>query len=337
MAHEGDYYRTRLTHSIEVAQVARTIAKVLKLNDELTEAIALAHDLGHTPFGHTGEEALNYSMNTYGGFDHNAQAIKVVTFLEQHYASWNGLNLTWETLEGLAKHNGPVVNPIPIGLLEYSKFQDLKLHTNASAEAQVAAISDDIAYNNHDLHDGLRANLFTVADLQKIPLLNRCFKSVDEKYSNIDNSRRIHEVLRSLFGKMVEDVIETSITNLSNFSFTNVDEIRMHKEKVVKFSKSMWFDLTLIREFLFNNMYRAPSVMLRRKEATKIVAKLFQTYLNDSQKMPDEWSAAVKSAKSKIELATIISDYIAGMTDRFAYQEAARLRIIVDNDHLNFV
>jgi dGTPase len=179
--------------------------------------------------------------------------------------------------------------------------------------------------------------LFTVADLQKIPLLNRCFKSVDEKYSNIDNSRRIHEVLRSLFGKMVEDVIETSITNLSNFSFTNVDEIRMHEEKVVKFSKSMWFDLTLIREFLFNNMYRAPSVMLRRKEATKIVTKLFQTYLNDSQKMPDEWSTAVKSAKSKIELATIISDYIAGMTDRFAYQEAARLRIIVDNDHLNFV
>jgi len=337
VAHEGDYYRTRLTHSIEVAQVARTIAKVLKLNDELTDAIALAHDLGHTPFGHTGEEALNCSMNTYGGFDHNAQAIKVVTFLEQHYASWNGLNLTWETLEGLAKHNGPVVDPIPIGLLEYSKFQDLKLHTNASAEAQVAAISDDIAYNNHDLHDGLRANLFTVADLQKIPLLNRCFKSVDEKYSNIDNSRRIHEVLRSLFGKMVEDVIETSITNLSNFSFTNVDEIRMHEEKVVKFSKSMWFDLTLIRDFLFNNMYRAPSVMLRRKEATKIVTKLFQTYLNDSQKMPDEWSTAVKSAKSKIELATIISDYIAGMTDRFAYQEAARLRIIVDNDHLNFV
>jgi dGTPase len=337
VAHEGDYYRTRLTHSIEVAQVARTIAKVLKLNDELTEAIALAHDLGHTPFGHTGEEALNCSMGPYGGFDHNAQALKVVTFLEQHYASWNGLNLTWETLEGLAKHNGPVIDPIPPGLLEYSKLQDLELHTNASAEAQVAAISDDIAYNNHDLHDGLRANLFTVVDLQKIPLLKKCFKSVDDKYINIEESRRIHEVLRLLFGKMVEDVIETSMTNLSNCSFSNVDEIRTNETKVIKFSNSMWSDLTLIREFLFNNMYRAPSVMLRRKEATTIVAALFETYLNDSQKMPDEWSAEVKTAESKIELATIISDYIAGMTDRFAYQEAARLNIFVDDGHLKFV
>lgn len=337
VAHEGDYYRTRLTHSIEVAQVARTIGKVLKLNDELTEAIALAHDLGHTPFGHTGEEALNCSMGLYGGFDHNAQALKVVTFLEQHYASWNGLNLTWETLEGLAKHNGPVIDPIPIGLLEYSKLQDLELHTNASAEAQVAAISDDIAYNNHDLHDGLRANLFTVVDLQKIPLLSKCFKSVDDKYINIEESRRIHEVLRLLFGKMVKDVIKTSMTNLSNCSFSNVDEIRTNETKVIQFSSSMWYDLTLIREFLFNNMYRAPSVMLRRKEAKTIVAALFKTYLNDSQKMPDEWITEVKTAESKIELATIISDYIAGMTDRFAYQEAARLNIFVDDNHLKFI
>ena len=208
VAHEGDYYRTRLTHSIEVAQVARTIAKQLRLNDELTEAIALAHDLGHTPFGHTGEEVLNLLMKPYGGFDHNAQSLKVVTYLEQHYANWDGLNLTWETLEGLAKHNGPVIENIPIALMEYSQRHDLEFHTNASAEAQVAAISDDIAYNNHDLHDGLRAGLFTIEDMKEIPLLRKCFERIDKNYSNIDSYRGTHEALRLLFGKMVTDVIK---------------------------------------------------------------------------------------------------------------------------------
>ena len=337
VAHEGDYYRTRLTHSIEVAQVARTIAKVLNLNEELTEAIALAHDLGHTPFGHTGEDALDSSMKNYGGFDHNAQALKVVTFLEQHYAGWNGLNLTWETLEGLAKHNGPVLDKIPLELLEYTKLQDLKLNTNASGEAQVAALADDIAYNNHDIQDGLRAELFTVAELKEIPLVDECFRNIDQKYTNIEESRRIHEVLRYLFGKMVEDTIETSLKTLTEFSFNNVNAIRMHDTKVIAFSSKMLANITLIREFLFKNMYRAPSVMIRREEATMIVSELFESYLNDSRKMPKDWGSAIKTTTTKEELAKIIADYIAGMTDRFAYQEAARLGIFADNNYLKFV
>jgi dGTPase len=337
VAHEGDYYRTRLTHSIEVAQVARTIAKVLNLNEELTEAIALAHDLGHTPFGHTGEDALDSSMKDYGGFDHNAQALKVVTFLEQHYAGWNGLNLTWETLEGLVKHNGPVLDKIPLELLEYTKLQDLKLNTNASGEAQVAALADDIAYNNHDIQDGLRAELFTVAELKEIPLVDKCFRNIDQKYTNIEESRIIHEVLRYLFGKMVEDTIETSLKTLTEFSFNNVNAIRMHDTKVIAFSSKMLANITLIREFLFKNMYRAPSVMIRREEATMIVSELFESYLNDSRKMPKEWDSAIKTSTTKEELAKIIADYIAGMTDRFAYQEAARLGIFADNNYLKFV
>jgi len=188
--HEGDYFRTRLTHSIEVAQVARTMAAALDLNVELTEAVALAHDLGHTPFGHTGEEALDALMAPYGGFDHNAQALRIVTDLERHYAEWDGLNLTWETLEGIAKHNGPVTGDIPYALTAYNERHDLELHTHASAEAQVAALSDDVAYNHHDLHDGLRAELFGTDDLAQLPILQDCFGEVDRKYPGLNYYRR---------------------------------------------------------------------------------------------------------------------------------------------------
>ena len=337
VAHEGDYYRTRLTHSIEVAQVARTIAKQLRLNDELTEAIALAHDLGHTPFGHTGEEVLNLLMKPYGGFDHNAQSLKVVTYLEQHYANWDGLNLTWETLEGLAKHNGPVIENIPMALMEYSQRHDLEFHTNASAEAQVAAISDDIAYNNHDLHDGLRAGLFTIEDMKEIPLLRKCFERIDKNYSNIDSYRGTHEALRLLFGEMVTDVIKTSENYIFDVGFNSVDEIRNHDQKVIKFSIGMWDDLKLIREFLFINMYRAPSVVLRRTEAKKIVQKLFDSYLDKPEEMPASWQTSLNLAGNKIDLARIVSDYIAGMTDRFAYSEAERFNLSVSNQYLNYI
>lgn len=194
--HEGDYYRTRLTHSIEVAQVARTISGALGLNAELTEAVALAHDLGHTPFGHTGEDALSAMMEPYGGFDHNAQAIQIVTHLERHYAEFDGLNLTWETLEGLAKHNGPVTGEIPWALWAYNAEHDLELGTYASAEAQVAAIADDVAYNHHDLHDGLRAELFSTDELAELPILNACFSDVDALYPGLNYYRRRHEALR---------------------------------------------------------------------------------------------------------------------------------------------
>ena len=204
--HEGDYYRTRLTHSIEVAQVARTLAQLLGLNTELAEAIALAHDLGHTPFGHTGEDALGALMAPFGGFDHNAQAIRIVTSLERHYAGFDGLNLTWETLEGLAKHNGPVTHASPAALADYLRAGDLMLETYASAEAQVAAIADDVAYNHHDLHDGLRSGLFTEADLAAMPVTGPAFAAVDAAWPGLEPMRRRHEALRRVFGRMVDDV-----------------------------------------------------------------------------------------------------------------------------------
>ena len=207
--HEGDFYRTRLTHSIEVAQVARTIACALGLETDLTEAVALAHDLGHTPFGHTGEDALDALMQPYGGFDHNAQTIRIVTALERHYADFDGLNLTWDTLEGIAKHNGPVAPPVPYALAEYNALHDLELHSHAGAEAQVAALSDDIAYNNHDLHDGLRAGLFTEDEIATLPLVGTAYAEVDARHPGLDPYRRRHEALRRVFGAMVGDVIET--------------------------------------------------------------------------------------------------------------------------------
>ena len=231
--HEGDYYRTRLTHTIEVAQVARTIAGVLGLNTDLAEAVALAHDLGHTPFGHTGEDALGALMAPYGGFDHNAQAIRIVTRLERHYADFDGLNLTWESLEGIAKHNGPLIGPfareagpLPYALVEANAEWDLELHTFASAEAQVAAISDDVAYSHHDLHDGLRSGLFTESDLMELPVTGPAFAEVDALYPGLDKMRRRHEALRRVFGRMVEDVIAVAKNRLDAAQPKSVEDIR---------------------------------------------------------------------------------------------------------------
>jgi len=324
--HEGDYYRTRLTHSIEVAQVARTIAGALGLNGELTEAVALAHDLGHTPFGHTGEDALHDLMQPYGGFDHNAQAIKIVTSLERHYASFDGLNLTWETLEGIAKHNGPVTGALPHALADYNAIHDLELHSHASAEAQVAALSDDIAYNNHDLHDGLRAGLFSEAEIAQLPIVGAAYAQVDRLYPDTDAYRRRHEALRRVFGVMVADVIETSRNVLAKSGAQDVRDIRHLGRPVIRFSPALWADLQEIRAFLFARMYRAPSVMEKRAEVTKVVEDLFPLFLDDPGLLPRRWHKDVAAAAGdKTALARIVSDYIAGMTDRFALQEHARL------------
>lgn len=322
--HEGDYYRTRLTHSIEVAQVARTIAGALRLNTELTEAVALAHDLGHPPFGHTGEDTLHALMKGYGGFDHNAQAIKIVTSLEQHYADFDGLNLTWEALEGIAKHNGPVGGELPVALAAYDALHDLELDTHASAEAQVAALSDDIAYNNHDLHDGLRAGLFTDADIQALPIVGAAYAQVDDAYPNLDVERRRHEALRRVFGVMVADVIETSQTLLETSAATSARDIRMLGRPVIKFSAQVWEDLQAIRHFLFTQMYRAPSVMQKRAEVSQIIEDLFPLFLNHPDKMPENWYAMTRNL-DKSGTARVVSDYISGMTDRFALLEHLRL------------
>jgi len=346
--HEGDYYRTRLTHTIEVAQVARTIAGVLNLNTDLAESVALAHDLGHTPFGHTGEDAMERLMAPYGGFDHNAQALRIVTRLERHYADFDGLNLTWETLEGIAKHNGPVVQPSPDGgpvsgpvsgpnadgkddgplpyaLAEVNAQWDLELDTHASAEAQVAAIADDVAYSHHDLHDGLRSGLFTEDDLMELPVTGPAFEEVDRLYPDLDRMRRRHEALRRVFGRMVEDVIAVAQNRLSAAQPKSVEEIRHMGTTIIRFSKSLYQDLKAVRSFLFHRMYRAPSVMAVRAEVTRMVDDLFPLFLRQPDLLPPEWQADVRAATGETELARTVADYVAGMTDRFAIQEHQRL------------
>jgi dGTPase len=332
--HEGDYYRTRLTHSIEVAQVARTIAGVLGLNTDLAEAIALAHDLGHTPFGHTGEDAMVRLMAPYGGFDHNAQALRIVTRLERHYAGFDGLNLTWECLEGIAKHNGPVVGPnadakhagpLPYALAEVNAAWDLELHTHASAEAQVAAIADDVAYSHHDLHDGLRSGLFTEDDLMELPVTGPAFAEVDRLWPGLEKMRRRHEALRRVFGRMVEDVIAVAQNRLAAAQPQSVEDIRAMGTTVIRFSKPLYQELKAVRSFLFHRMYRAPSVMAVRAQVTRVVDDLFPLFLRDPGLLPGEWAADVAAAADEVALARVVADYVAGMTDRFAIQEHARL------------
>ena len=321
VAHEGDHFRTRLSHTIEVSQVARTIAKTLNLNPELTEVIALAHDLGHPPFAHVGEDVLKIKMKNYGGFDHNAQAIKIVTSLEKSYAEFDGLNLTWETLEGIAKHNGPVGNSIPYALNDYSNRHNLELKTHASAEAQVAAISDDIAYNNHDLDDGLRANLFTENDISNLPIVGECFSLVDAKYPNLDPVRRRNEALRRIFNDMVEDVIINSQSLIKNSSLSSSKEVRNLGYQIIQFSPRMIESINEIRKYLFDNMYRSDRVNLMRERATQVVNGLFYFFMNDRKLLPAQWSCC----KSELEQAQLISDYLSGMTDGYAEQRYTEL------------
>jgi dGTPase len=321
--HEGDYYRTRLTHSIEVAQVARTLARTLRLNEELAEAVALAHDLGHPPFGHTGEEALQDLAAPYGGFDHNAQAIKIVTSLEAHYAGFDGLNLTWETLEGIAKHNGPVGDPVPYPLAAYTAEHDLELATHASAEAQVAAISDDIAYNNHDLADGLRAGLFTLEDLKALPLIGACIERVDGLWPELAPARREHEALRRFFGLLVEDVLATSQARIAAASPRAPEDIRALGAPVIRFSDETFADLKRIRAFLFERMYRHWTVQRMRRKAGIVVRDLFETFFEHPHLMPDDWP--LRCDASETSRARTVADYIAGMTDRYALQEHRKL------------
>jgi dGTPase len=331
--HEGDYYRTRLTHTIEVAQVARTIAGVLGLNTDLAEAVALAHDLGHTPFGHTGEDAMAALMAPWGGFDHNAQALRIVTRLERHYADFDGLNLTWECLEGIAKHNGPVTGPharhrdapMPWALAEVQADWDLGLDTHASAEAQVAAIADDVAYSHHDLHDGLRSGLFTEDDLMALPVTGPAFAEVDRLYPGLERMRRRHEALRRVFGRMVEDVIAVAQNRLAAAHPRSVDDIRALGTTVIRFSKPLYQELKAIRAFLFARMYRAPPVMAERARVGRVVNELFPLFLRDPGLLPPEWQPDVAAAGDETALARVVCDYVAGMTDRFALQEHARL------------
>jgi dGTPase len=273
-------------------------------------------------------------MAPFGGFDHNAQALRIVTKLERHYADFDGLNLTWETLEGIAKHNGPVTGPnadkkhegpLPYALAEVNAQWNLELDTHASAEAQVAAIADDVAYSHHDLHDGLRSGLFTEDDLMQLPVTGPAFEEVDRTYPGLEKMRRRHEALRRVFGRMVEDVIAVAQNRLASAQPKSVEDIRQLGTTVIRFSKPLFQELKAVRSFLFHRMYRAPSVVVMRAEVTKMVDDLFPLFLKDPALLPAEWQADVVAAKSEAELARIVADYVAGMTDRFAIQEHQRL------------
>jgi dGTPase len=328
--HEGDHYRTRLSHTLEVAQITRSIARALMVNEDLAEAIALAHDLGHTPFAHIGEEYLNAVMHPYGGFDHNDQSLRVLTTLERKYPQWNGLNLTWETLEGVAKHNGPVPkNKRHIAIKELQKEIDLRLDTYASLEAQVAALSDDIAYNNHDVEDGLRAGMFDLNELSDLALLGRALEKTHDRYGDDLSHRHIvQSMIREMIGMMVEDVLSQTKDNLKTLEPQTADEIRDAGRPMVEFSPAMRDQVNELRGFLFERMYHHFTIKRIWHKVDRIVTDLFTAFTQNYELLPENWQRRVIEADgikhTKIR-ARIVADYIAGMTDRYAVREHERL------------
>jgi dGTPase len=327
--HEGDHFRTRLTHTLEVAQIARSIARSLGLNEDLAEALALAHDLGHPPFGHAGEDALAAAMGEFGGFDHNAQTLAVVTRLESRYPEFDGLNLTWETLEGIVKHNGPLTGgkdsaDLPRDIADYVRRHDLELDSFASGEAQAAALADDIAYNNHDIDDGLRAGLFRMEDLSDVPLIGEIFAAVLSEYPGLEPGRIRHEAIRRLIGEMVNDCLTESGQRLKEAAPASAGDIRGLKAPVIAFSEPLVEVDQGIRGFLFANMYRHYRVNRMTSKARRVVQDLFGLLLAEPHSLPPRWSNMAGAPGSE-QTARVAADYIAGMTDRFALDEHSRL------------
>lgn len=327
--HEGDNYRTRLSHSLEVAQISRSISRFLGLNEDLAETLALAHDLGHTCFGHAGEEALQECMAPYNGFDHNAQALRILTKLEHRYPNFDGLNLTWETLEGLVKHNGPLTGPhgsdvVPLAITEYVAGHDLELDRHASAEAQVAAVADDIAYNAHDIDDGLSAQLFLPDDLKAIPLVGPIVDAVEGEYPKLDVSRQVHEIVRRLIGAMVNDVFLETSRRMKLLNPDSSDTVRGLNQPLVSFSAEMADHDKALKGFLFPNMYRHARVTRMTDQAKKVVQDLFTFLHQDPGALPQDWQGNM-DGPGGLKTARRVADYIAGMTDRFALAEHARL------------
>jgi len=333
---EGDHYRTRLTHTLEVAQVARALARALRLDEDLAEALALAHDLGHPPFGHAGERALDECLAAFGGFDHNAQTLRVVTALERRYPQFDGLNLTWETLEGLVKHNGPLTgrdgaplgryrkHGVPETILNYARLQDLQLWSFPGVEAQAAAIADDIAYDAHDIDDGLRAELFGLDDLAALPLPGRIIGDIRTAYPGLDAARQVHEVIRRLIGLLIEDVIAETGRNLAALAPGSADDVRRAPAAVAGFSAAMGEADRAIKSFLKTRMYRHARVMRVMDEAAGVVRDLFARYSGHPGDLPAEWREGLPGL-GEAARARRIADFIAGMTDRYALAEHARL------------
>jgi len=328
--HEGDHFRTRLTHTLEVAQIARALARALGLDEDLAEGCALAHDLGHPPFGHAGERALDQCLADCGGFDHNAQTLRVVTALERRYADFDGLNLTWETLEGLVKHNGPLIDRagrplarlagrgVPRAIAEYSQAHDLELWSHTSAEAQAGAIADDIAYDAHDIEDGMRAELFELGEIAQVPLVGEVLREIAVRHPHIDPARRVHELIRRMISRMIEDVVAESARRFERLAPRSADEVRAAGVPLIGFSPAMAAADAAIKDFLYPRMYRHHRVARIMEEAEGVVRDLFAHYLARPVDLPAEWRSA------PAEHARRVADFIAGMTDRYALLEHSR-------------
>lgn len=333
IAQDGDHYRTRLTHTIEVAQIARALARALKVDEDLAEGVALVHDFGHTPFGHTGEDALHEELLPYGGFDHNAQSLRIVTKLERRYADFDGINLTWESLEGLVKHNGPLLTadgvgtrgPVPQPILDYCELHDLELASYASLEAQVAAIADDIAYNTHDIDDGLRSGYLNFEMLEEIPFLAGLMAEVRERYPHLEPSRFTHEIMRRQITRMVEDVIGVAQQHLAELKPQSAGDIRGADHVIATFSAGMAETDKQIKAMLFKRIYRHPEIMRIRAGAAQIVKDLFGAYMANPTEMQSHYWVDHIAGLSDAPKARHVGDYLAGMTDTYAISAHRRL------------
>ena len=329
VANEGDYFRTRLTHSLEVAQIARSLAHSLDLDVDLAETIALSHDLGHPPFGHAGEDELHKCMEPWGGFDHNVQTFRVITRLEVRYPAWDGLNLTWETLEGIVKHNGPVghhmAEPSWKAIVDFNEQWNLRPDTYASLEAQVAAIADDIAYNNHDVDDGLRAELFTIQDLLDVPMIGPAIRSVQKDWPTLNDRMLRLEAVRRMIGIMIADVLAETERRLKEDNIQTPEDVRLAKRQMVQFSRGVYDDLTRLRAFLYQNMYKHFKLNRTRSYAKRTLNEMFHLFIKEPDTLPTEWFQLVCARDTETARARVICDYIAGMTDAFAIDEHRRL------------
>jgi dGTPase len=328
VAHEGDYYRTRLTHSLEVAQIARSTAGALGLDADLAEGVALSHDLGHPPFGHAGEDELQTLMTPFGGFDHNVQTFRILTSLERRYPEWDGLNLTWESLEGVVKHNGPITDrldrPSYKAIGDYTLAHDLRLGSWASAEAQVAALADDIAYNNHDVDDGIQAGLFDLDELMEVPLIGPCLASVRRDHPRLDRRMLRLEAVRRMIGVMVDDLMTETRARAASEGVASADDVRAMNRALVAFSDGLADDLAKLRAFLHARMYRHYRVNRTRSAARRILRELFELFMAEPDVMPEEWRARTDNRDAHGR-ARVVCDYVAGMTDRYAIEEHRKL------------
>jgi len=330
VAHEGDHYRTRLTHSLEVAQIARSVARTLGLDEDLAEAMALAHDIGHPPFGHAGEDQLDECMQGFDGFDHNAQTLRVVTKLESRYPNFEGLNLTWEMLEGLVKHNGPLltgeqsISDLPAAFRDYAPLETLELHTFAGPEAQVAALADDIAYNNHDIDDGIAAGLFTIDDMLHLPIVGETFRSVRIDYPHLDEPRVVYEAVRRLIGLWINDLTGETLRRVEKYKPQSAEDVRAMQVPLVAFSAELEDKQQALRAFLYEKMYKHYKVNRMRSQAKRILNDLFTLFHAEPETLPPPWRMDAEQATPE-RRARLVCDYIAGMTDNFAIDEHRRL------------